>query len=202
MFDALPKDVFVALDGEDLHEKGGPSLKKLLLLEATSIADVESFLEAYQTKHAQILHSVNQFPSHHCHRQQSMNSAWILIKSDFSRTVTATPDDQLLFFATNNTLDSFFPCKTFLLWVVQMTKKCHCDSQHMVIHGVDLSTVNSLFGNLLMMLMAVFFALLTAWSLDGGDCFNFSFWVNDDANGLLVFWWIVVWQRLLNKKQW
>ena len=42
-----------------------------------------------------------------------MNSAWILIKSDFSRTVTATPDDQLLFFATNDTLDSFFPWETF-----------------------------------------------------------------------------------------
>ena len=52
VFDALPKDVFIALDREDLHEKGGPSLKKLLLLEANSIAEVESFLEAYQTKHA------------------------------------------------------------------------------------------------------------------------------------------------------
>jgi len=31
--------------------------------------------------------------------------------------------------------------------------------------------------------------------VDGGDSLNSSFWDDDEANGVLVFWWIVVWGR-------
>ena len=31
--------------------------------------------------------------------------------------------------------------------------------------------------------------------VDGGDSLNLSFWDDDGANGVLVFWWIVVWGR-------
>ena len=31
--------------------------------------------------------------------------------------------------------------------------------------------------------------------MDGGDSINLSFWDDDEANGVLFFWWIVVWGR-------
>ena len=34
--------------------------------------------------------------------------------------------------------------------------------------------------------------------MDGGDSINLSFWDDDEANGVLVFWWIVVWGRQAN----
>ena len=31
--------------------------------------------------------------------------------------------------------------------------------------------------------------------MDGRDCLNLSFWDDDGVNGVLFFWWIVVWGR-------